>query len=96
MQNMMGQNLLNKIAGPLGIPQSFSQSVLASAVSRPYDFVMKSAQPKIQGLLAEAMADPQKAAALLQMVQQQSKMGLLASRAEKYLPVPGLLAVENR
>ena len=96
MQNMMGQNLLNKIAGPLGIPQSFSQSVLASAVSRPYDFVMKSAQPKIQGLLAEAMADPQKAAALLQLVQQQSKMGLLAGRAEKYLPVPGLLAVENR
>jgi hypothetical protein len=96
MQNMMGQALLNRIAGPLGVPQTFTQGVLASAVSRPYDFVMKSAQPKIQGLLAETMADPQKAAALLQMIQQQTKVGKFAQGAEKFLPLPGLLAVENR
>ena len=96
MQNMMGQNLINRIAGPLGVPQTFSQSVIANTIARPYDFVMRSAQPKIQGLLADAMADPQKAAALLRMVQQPSKIGLLASDAEKYLSIPGLLALENR
>lgn len=96
MQNMMGQNLINRIAGPLGMPQSFSQGVIANTLARPYDFVMKSAQPKIQGLLAEAVADPKKAAALLQAVQEQSKMGLLANRAERFAPIPGLLALEDR
>lgn len=96
MQNMMGQNLINRIAGPLGMPQSFSQNVIANGIARPYDFVMKSAQPRIQGLLAEAVADPKKAAELLAMVQKQSKAGLLASRSEKFLPVPGLLALEDR
>lgn len=96
MQNMMGQNLINRIAGPLGAPQTFAQNVLANTMARPYDFVMKSAQPKIQGLLAEAMADPALAAELLRAVQQPSRAGLLAGRAEKYLPVPGLLALEDR
>ena len=96
MQNMMGQNLINRIAGPLGMPQSFSQNVIANSIARPYDFVMKSAQPRIQGLLAEAVADPKKAAELLAMVQKQSKAGLLANKSERFLPVPGLLALEDR
>lgn len=95
MQNMMGQNLINRIAGPLGMPQSFSQNVLANTLSRPYDFVMKSAEPKIQGLLAEAMADPLKAASLLSMIQTPSKAGKIAKNIEQYLPIPGLLALEN-
>ena len=92
MQNMMGQNMVDRIAGPLGMPQSFSQSVLASAISRPYNFVMKSAQPQISAVLAEAMADPKRAAQLLKMVQQPSKLGALSQSAEKYLPIPGILA----
>ncbi|MDE2105944.1 MAG: hypothetical protein KGL39_52465, partial [Patescibacteria group bacterium] len=96
MQNMMGQNLLNRIAGPLGMPQSFSQSVLADTLlSRPYDFVMRSAQPKIGGLLSEAMTDPVKAQALLTAVKNPSKFGPLARKAEQYLPVGGLLALEG-
>ena len=95
MQNMMGQNLINRVAGPLGVPQSFSQNVLANTLSRPYNFVMQSAEPRIQGLLSEAMADPKKAAALLSMVREQSKMGLLAGKSEKFLSMPGLLALEN-
>lgn len=96
MQNMLGQTLINRIAGPLGMPQTFSQNVIANSIARPYDFVMKSAQPRIQGLLAEAVADPKKAAELLAIVKQQSKLGLLANKSEKFAPVPGLLAVEDR
>ena len=95
MQNMMGQNLLNRIAGPLGAPQTFAQNVLANSLSRPYDFVMKSAQPKISGILAEAMADPARASALLQFARQPSKAGLLALQAEKFSGLPGLLALKN-
>lgn len=94
MQNMLGQNLINRITGPLGAPQSFGQNVLASWAARPYDFVMQSAKPKIGGYLGEALADPQKARQLLMLAQQQSKAGLLATRGEKFLPVGGLLALE--
>lgn len=96
MQNMMGQNLINRIAGPLGVPQSFSQNVIANTISRPYEFVMRSAGPKIQGLLAEAVADPAKAAALLRMAKTPSKAWKIAAEAERYLPLPGLLALEDR
>jgi hypothetical protein len=96
MQNMMGQNLIDRITGPLGAPQSFSQNVIANTLSRPYNFVMQSAEPRILGLLSEAVADPKKAAELLSMVKQPTKMGKLATNAEKFLSVPGLLALENR
>lgn len=95
MQNMMGQNLINRIAGPLGMPQSFSQNVLANTLSRPYEFVMKSAQPKISATLAEALADPAKAQALLTLAKQTSGAGRLATKLEKFSSVPGLLALEN-
>lgn len=95
MQNMMGQNLINRIAGPLGMPQSFSQNVIANTLSRPYDFVMKSAQPKISATLAEALADPAKAQQLLTLAKQQSGAGKVAAKLEKFASVPGLLALEN-
>jgi hypothetical protein len=94
MQNMMGQNLLNRVAGPLGMPQSWAQSVVADTLlSRPYDFVMRSAQPKIGGLLSEAMTDPAKAQLLLTAAKQQSKLGNVALKAERLLPVGGLLTL---
>ena len=96
MQNMMGQNLIERIAGPLGVPQSFAQNVIANTISRPYNFLMQSAEPKIQGLLSEAMADPALAAQLLTLAKQQSQLGKLAVGGEKYLSIPGLLALENR
>lgn len=96
MQNMMGQNLLNRIAGPLGMPQSFSQNVLANTLSRPYEFVMKSAQPKIGGLLGEALADPATAQRLLTLAKNPSKAGQIGQELEKFLGLPGLLALENR
>lgn len=95
MQNMMGQSLLNRIAGPLGMPQTFSQGVLANTMARPYDFVMRAAQPKISGLLGEAMADPATAAALLKLASAPSKVGALAAKGEKFLGLPGLLALEG-
>lgn len=95
MQNMLGQNLLERIAGPLGLPKTFAQNALANTVARPFGYLTKTAEPRIAAVLAEAMTDPQKAAALLKLVQEQSRMGLLANNAEKYLPVAGLLAAES-
>lgn len=96
MQNMMGQNLINRIAGPLGAPQSFSESVIANTIARPYEFAMQAGKPKIQGLLAEAMADPVKAQQLLSYVRKETAAGRMAKETEKFLSVPGLLALEDR
>jgi len=92
MQNMMGQNLVNRIAGPLGMPKSFSEGVLANTLARPYDFMARAAQPRISATLAEALADPVKAQELLLLANQPSRAGLLASKTQRFLPSIGLLA----
>ena len=56
---------------------------------------MKSAQPKINGLLGEAMTDPAMAEMLLKLSAQPSKAGKLAKKVERLLPVPGLALLEN-
>ncbi len=95
MQNMLSQNLLNRVAGPMGVPQTFSQNVIANTLMRPYNFAMQAAQPRIEGLLAEAATDPVLAAQLLRLTQGQSKLGGLALKGEKFLSLPGLLALEH-
>lgn len=95
MQNMMSQNLLERIIGPLGMPKSFAQNALSNTVARPFGYLTKIPESRIQEVLAEAMADPKKAAALLKLAREQSTMGLLAQGAEKYLPIGGLLAAES-
>lgn len=96
MQNMMGQALLQRVAGPLGLPQTFSQSVLAKTIARPYDFAFQAAKPQIESVLAEALANPAKANELLKFVAAPSRIENAALAAEKFLPVPGLLSLENR
>lgn len=95
MQNMISQNLLQRLIGPLGLPQTFAQNTLANTVARPFGYLAKSAEPRISAVLAEAMADPKRAAELLKAIEQPSRMGLLGSSLEKYSPVAGLLAAES-
>lgn len=97
MQNMLGQNLLQRVAGPLGVPGSFAQGAIASHLARPYEFVMKSAEPKVLGALAEAMTDPAgQGAALMRLANTPSRANRFAIEAEKYMAIPGLLALEDR
>lgn len=95
MQNMLGQNLLQRIAGPMGLPQNLSQNALMQTLSRPYGFVARAAEPPVAALLAESMADPVAANALLQLAIQPSRAGRLAYRAERFLPVLPLAAAES-
>jgi len=96
MQNMLGQNLLQRTLGPLGAPGSFAQGALASYLTRPYEFVMKSAEPKVLGALAEAMTDPAgRGADLMRLANARPAVNRYAAEAEKYMMLPGLLALEN-
>lgn len=92
MQNMMGQNLMQRILGPMGAPQGMAQNALMQTLSRPYGFVARAAEPSINDLLAEAMVNPVLARQLLQQAATPSTVGRIANNLERYLPVPALAA----
>jgi hypothetical protein len=92
MQNMMGQNLMQRVLGPMGAPQGLAQNALMQTLSRPYGFVARAAEPSINDLLAEAMVNPVLARQLLQQAAQPSNVGRIANNLERYLPVPALAA----
>jgi hypothetical protein len=92
MQNMMGQNLMQRVLGPMGAPQGMAQNALMQTLSRPYGFVARAAEPSINDLLAEAMVNPALAKKLLQQAAQPSRVGAVANKMERYLPVPALTA----
>jgi hypothetical protein len=96
MQNMMGQNLMQRVLGPLGAPQSVGQNALMQTLSRPYGFITRAAEPSINDLLAESMSNPALARSLLQQAAKPSRIGSLAGRSERFLPVPALTALEGR
>lgn len=92
MQNMMGQNLMQRILGPMGAPQGMAQNALMQTLSRPYGFISRAAEPSINDLLAEAMTNPALARQLLQQAAAPSAAGKIAGKLERYLPVPALTA----
>lgn len=62
---LASQNLLQRIAGPLGLPQSFAESVLARSLMRPVQFGMQAAEPRIQEAIARGLLDPAEALRML-------------------------------
>lgn len=69
-QNLATQNLLNK----LGVSDSLSNNALLRTVTRPLDFIYRSAEPKIQERLARALLDPKDAAKLMQAPSSERKI----------------------
>lgn len=92
MQNMLGQNLMQRVVGPLGAPQGLAQNALMQTLSRPYGFVARAAEPAINDLLAEAMVNPALARQLLTQASSPSAVGRIAGNSERYLPIPALAA----
>lgn len=68
-KSLASQNLLRQIAGPLGVPQSWSESALLETLLRPVQFGMKAAEPRIQNKLTEILLDPSLARNALQAAQ---------------------------
>jgi hypothetical protein len=62
---LASQNLLQQLAGPMGMPQSWIESALAQTVMRPVQFGFKAAEPRIGANIAEALLDPAQAQALI-------------------------------
>lgn len=97
-QFLSSQNLLEQIAGPLGMPKSWSQSALLETAARPLDFAYKRAEPRVQEALAKALLDPEEAKRIVMLMQAQ-QAGLLGrmSAGGPFIapPLSGLLAMQG-
>lgn len=56
---LASQNLLRQIAGPLGLPESFVDSVLSQSLMRPVQWGMQAAEPRIQDAIARGLLSPE-------------------------------------
>lgn len=65
-QNIVSQDILRQVMGPLGLPRSFSESAIANTIARPLQWVMQVPEQRIREQLAQALLDPKQAASLLQ------------------------------
>jgi hypothetical protein len=88
-QNMVSQNVLRQVLGPLGLPESSLQraaeSTLAQSVMRPAQFAGNLGEKRIIERLAEAGLDPKEARRLLEI-------GLSESEILGILKYQGVLA----
>jgi hypothetical protein len=68
-QNLVSQNLLRQILGPLGLPESMTERVAGSTLGetllRPAQWAAQSGEKRVMNVLADAALDPQKARSLL-------------------------------
>ncbi len=63
-QYLAGQNAMRQVAGPLGMPKSFAESVVANTLANRWvSLAAKPVEEKIQQRLAQFLTDPQTAAA---------------------------------
>lgn len=78
-QRLAGGNLLRQIAGPLGVPEKWLESVSMQTLARGPQFIYQAAEPRIQQTLAELVLDPTKARAALAAATpaQRTKLGTL-------------------
>ena len=85
-QNLVSQNLMRQIIGPLGLPESWGESVAARMFGRGVDVVARPAETAVQEVLVEALRDPQRGAQLLQRLQPSQRQQLAEALYRYALP----------
>ena len=88
-QYLSSQNLMQQIAGPLGMPKSFAESTLLRSAARPVDWAFKRAEPDVQEALAKALLDPEEAKRIMALIQAR-QAGLLGKMSKGGPYVSGL------
>jgi len=85
-QNLVSQNMLRRMLGPTGLPQSWAENTMLGTLFRPVQFAGKLAEPRIQNRLAELLLDPQQAAAVLAMQRALPVSSRVGAAVQPYLP----------
>lgn len=96
-QNLASQNMLRRILGPSGLPESWAESTMLQSLLYPVQGASKltGADKRIMERIAMSLLDPTDAAGLL-LTQPPVTRGLLGSPSQKLLPgtTAGLLGVQ--
>lgn len=93
-QNLASQNMLRRVLGPTGLPESWAESTMLQSLLAPVQGASRltGANQRIMDEIAAAMLDPQVGAGLLMTQPAVRNVGLLgAPSAQRYLPAAGLL-----
>jgi hypothetical protein len=90
---LASQNLLRQAAGPLGLPESWAESVLSQTLMRPVQFAYRAAEPRIGAAIGRATLDPAGAAALVARTRAFDQSAItpnaLQALMQRYLPMSG-------
>lgn len=92
-QNLVSQNVMRQLLGPLGLPEKWSESAFLSTLMRPVQFAARAGEERVTPRLAEAMLDPQRASLLLRRAEQRGLLDRFGPEAARYLPTFGLLGI---
>jgi hypothetical protein len=89
-QNLVSQNILRQLLGPLGLPESTIQraaeSTLLQSVMRPAQFVGQLGEQRVMQTLARAALDPKVAAEMLKVGIDPKSIGLLLRNQQVIAP----------
>lgn len=70
-QNLVSQNMMRQIMGPMGLPQSWGEGIanntLMQSILRPAQFIAKAGEGKVIDKLSNAALNPTEAQRLMQM-----------------------------
>ena len=92
-QNLVSQNFLRQVLGPLGLPHGWGEaaarSTLGQTLMRPGQWVAQLGESRVMPMLADVMADPALAARLLTESERRTLSRLLAAGIDPLLPAAG-------
>lgn len=87
-QNIASGQLMRRILGPMGLPESWTESAAMPAVLRLPQWALRTQEPGIQSELARAMLDPRYAAMIMQQAGSPTRARLLAALLrDRIMPV---------
>lgn len=98
-QNLASQNMLRRMLGPTGLPETWAESTMLQSLLSPVQMGSKlsGADRKILDRIASGLLDPMDGIGLLSAPQTIPNVGLLgAPSSQRYLPAMGLLGVTQR
>lgn len=98
-QNLASQNMLRRLLGPTGLPETWAESTMLQALLSPVQIGSKlsGADQKIMERISQGLLDPADGIGLLSRPAQIRSVGLLgAPQAQRLLPAAGLLPITER
>lgn len=98
VQNMASQNMLRRILGPTGMPESWAESTMLQSLLSPVQAASKltGADKKVLDLVAAGLLDPMAGVGMLSARPSVRNVGLLgAPEYQRFLPAAGLLATTS-